>query len=131
MSILENGSSYPSQAQKAAMALVNITTNTFQNMVHSFNDGSAIFWTGTMGATPEEIAEALGSDAREIFDLHSKLGELIASVKPELITTGLSSVGNFTMNEDGTVTVIPSPEPDPAVLPSGDVVEPEVVPSGA
>jgi hypothetical protein len=48
---------------------------------------------------------ALGSDAKEIFELHAKLGALIASVKPEAISEGSAVVGNFTMNDDGSVTI--------------------------
>jgi hypothetical protein len=70
-----------------------------------------------MGATPEEIAEELGTDAKEVFYLHARLGELIALVKPEAIAEGLGVVGDFTMNEDGTVTVLPPPEPEPVPEP--------------
>lgn len=130
MSILDNDfSNYPTPAQQAAMALVHISKNAFTNMVDSFNDGAEIFWKNSMGASPAEVSEALGADAKEIFELHSKLGQLIATVKPEAITKGLSFVGEFTMNEDGTVTIIVPPEPDP--VPSGEpVVDSGVVPSG-
>ena len=36
------------------------------------------------------------------------LGQLIGNVKPEAISEGLSLVGQFTINEDGTVTIIES-----------------------
>jgi hypothetical protein len=93
----------------AARRLLMMTKHTFQQMVNSFNEGSRIFWSNQMGASPEEIAEELGTDAGEVFYLHARLGELIALVKPEAIAEGLSVVGNFTMNEDGSVTVIPPP----------------------
>jgi len=38
--------------------------------------------------------------------LHGKLGALLASVKPEAVADGVSVVGQFTMNEDGTVTIL-------------------------
>jgi len=101
----------------AAERLVRMTKNTFEQMVMSFNEGAQLFWGNRMGATPEEIAEELGTDAKEVFYLHARLGELIALVKPEAIAEGLGVVGDFTMNEDGTVTVLPPPEPEPVPEP--------------
>jgi hypothetical protein len=76
----------------------------FKDMSDAFNKGSKLFWSNSR-ATPTEIAAALGSDAKEIFELHGKLGALIASIKPEAITEGSSVVGSFTTNEDGSVTI--------------------------
>lgn len=112
MSILDrdNSPQLPVPAKMAAENLVNMTTQTYNQMVGAFNIGAEIFWTNGMGATPSEIAVELGTDAKEVFELHYKLGQLIATVKPEAIAQGSSLVGNFTMNEDGTVTVLPSEE---------------------
>ena len=112
MSILDkNNDETPDPAKIAAADLIKITTQTYNQMVRAFNRGAEIFWTNGMGATPSEIAAELGTDAKEVFELHYKLGQLIATVKPEAIAQGSSLVGNFTMNEDGTVTVI-YPEPE-------------------
>lgn len=108
MSILDNNRPDRVEVPKAKMAanrLVSQARNTYQQMVQSFNQGAKMFWQNGMGASPSEIASELGSDAKEVFELHYKLGQLIASVKPEAISEGVSLVGNFTMNEDGTVTV--------------------------
>lgn len=111
MSILDN-SPVPqlSESQIIANNLKGSTKMTFQMMVNAFNIGSKNFWDNTK-ATPTEIALALGSDAREVFELHYALGQLIGSVKPESISEGLALIGQFTMNEDGTVTII-EPTPD-------------------
>jgi hypothetical protein len=99
-------------AVRAANMLKNQTRQTFQQMVIAFNQGANRFWKNSK-ATPTEIAAALGADAKEIFELHAKLGALIGSVKPEDIAEGISAVGQFTMNEDGTVTVITVTTPAP------------------
>lgn len=104
MSILDNISSI-SPAQNAANNMRNQARDLFGAMVNVFNSGSQEFWNNS-NATPEEIANELGSDAKEIFELHSKLGQLIASVKPLAIEEGLSLVGNFTLNDNGTVSII-------------------------
>jgi hypothetical protein len=99
-------------AKMAANRLINMTRQTYNQMVQSFNQGSQVFWKNN-GASPAEIAAELGTDAKEVFELHYKLGQLIATVKSEAIVEGASLVGNFTMNEDGTVTIdttTPSPE---------------------
>lgn len=92
-------------AKMAANRLINMTKQTYQQMVQSFNHGSQVFWANSMGATPAEIAAELGNDAKEVFELHNKLGELISTIKPESISEGINLIGNFTMNEDGTVTI--------------------------
>lgn len=96
----------PEPAKMAANRLIQMTKQTYNQMVQSFNQGSKVFWANGMGATPQDIASELGTDAKEVFELHSKLGQLIASVKPEAIVEGTSVVGQFTMNDDGTVTII-------------------------
>lgn len=111
MSILDRElqSDRPAPAKMAANRLVQITKQTYNQMVQAFNQGSQIFWKNGMGASPEDIASELSVNAKEVFELHYKLGQLIASIKPEAISEGLSVIGNFTLNDDGTVTII-SPE---------------------
>jgi hypothetical protein len=103
-------------SEKVARQIKNETRNTFKDMVKAFNGGAKLFWQNDRGVTPADIAVALGSDAKEIFELHAKLGALIASIKPEAISAGASLVGSFTVNEDGTVSVVvvdPVPAPTP------------------
>lgn len=112
MSILNKDINFrPDPAKEAAIDLIRTTQHTFMMMTHAFNEGSKRFWSNSNGATPQQIADELGTDAAEVFQLHSKLGALLGEVDPTSVTDGLSVVGNFTMNEDGSVTVIP---------PSGD-----------
>lgn len=107
MSILDNNQTPQlTNAQRAANSLIDQTRRTFNIMVNSFNNGSNNFWNNPI-APPSSIAEALGPNAREVFELHYALGQLIGSVKPESIQVGLSVIGQFTMNEDGTVTILP------------------------
>ena len=113
MSILDNNNN-PSPpvpvARLAADRLINQTRMTYQQMVQAFNQGAKLFWNNPNGASPQDISSELGTNAKEIFELHYKLGQLIGSVKPEAIAEGVGIVGNFTMNEDGTVTIT-TPEP--------------------
>lgn len=54
------------------------------------------------------IAKELGTDAKKIFELHYKLGQLISTIKPDSITEGLLAIGQFVINDDGTVIILPS-----------------------
>lgn len=111
MSILDNNPQPQiDKAVRVASTIKGTTKQTFQMMTNAFNAGSKNFWNNPH-ATPSEIAQALGTDAREVFELHYALGQLIANVKPEAIAEGLSKIGQFTMNEDGTVTVVESVPP--------------------
>jgi hypothetical protein len=116
MSILDNDNNQNRPtvppAKMAANRLINQARNTYQQMVQAFNQGSRMFWANGMGASSVDIAAELGTDAKEVFELHHKLGLLIASVKPEAISEGASLVGDFTMNEDGTVTVVVPEAPE-------------------
>lgn len=98
---------------KVANQLINMTVRSYQSMVDSFNRGAILFWHNPQGLSPAEIAEALGTNAKEVFQLHYKLGELIGSVKLEAISESLSIIGEFTYNEDGSINII---EPEPAVV---------------
>jgi hypothetical protein len=113
MSILDKEiNQEPEPAKTAARRLIMITKNSFNQMVDSFNEGARIFWQNPRGALTQDIANELGADAAEVFMLHYKLGQLISSVKPEDISEGISLVGNFKINEDGTVTIIEDSDSD-------------------
>lgn len=107
MSILDDGPrNIVPPADRIANQLVNMTVRSYQQMVDSFNRGAIMFWKNPQGLTPDEIAEALGTNAQEVFSLHYKLGQLIGSVKPEAIAEGVSIIGEFVYNEDGTVNIV-------------------------
>jgi hypothetical protein len=123
MSILDNntpGNLIP-PATRVANQLVNMTVRSYQQMVDTFNRGSIMFWQNPQGLTPDEIAEALGTNAQEVFQLHYKLGQLIGGVKPEAIAEGLGVVGQFTYNEDGSVNVV-----HPTTTTIEPIVDPEI-----
>lgn len=117
MSILDNGpGNIVPPEKRVANQLINMTVRTYQQMVDAFNRGAIMFWQNPQGLSPDQISQALGPSAQEVFSLHYKLGQLIGEVKPEAIAEGLSIVGQFTYNEDGSVTVVhpePTPEPTP------------------
>lgn len=131
MSVLNPPSVEPvPPGQVVAERIKQQARQTFQQLTMAFNQGARAFWKNN-DATPEQIAEALGTNAVEVFQLHGKIGALLASVRPAAIAPGLAMVGTFTYNDDGTVTITghaadptppsapapapePTPEPEPA-----------------
>lgn len=98
-----------SPAVNAARNMVRQTKMTYDGLVLAFNQGAKNFWRNPR-ATPQEIAAALGTDAKEVFELHAKVGAFIASINPSAIAEGQSVVGEFSYNANGSVTV-PTPAP--------------------
>jgi hypothetical protein len=96
----------PAQPEQIAQALKTQAKSVYLNMVNTFNRGSKMFWNNP-NATPEQLSAALGNDAKQLFELHYKLGQLISTIDATAISEGSSVVGQFTMNEDGTVTILP------------------------
>ena len=105
MSILDNNNAPQDVSTQISNRIIYQARQTFNNMANAFNEGAKIFWQNPRGVSPEDIANALGTNAKEVFELHYKLGQLIATIKPEAIASGISIIGSFTMNNDGTVTI--------------------------
>lgn len=103
MGVLDNNPSV-TESEMIAKQIKYQARICLRDMARAFNSETKLLWTNEK-ATPSEISTALGSDAKEIFDLYSKLQILINSIKPETISNTSSTVGSFTMNEDGTVTI--------------------------
>lgn len=109
----------PDHAAQVAEQLKQRARHTYQSLVHSFNQGAYVFWTNPL-VSATDLAAALGSDAKEIFELHGKIGALLSTINPAAIAPGLSVVGQFTYNGDGTVTIVtpPAPAPEPTLEPT-------------
>lgn len=107
-----------------AAAFRDHARNTYQQLIRTFNGTAQEFWRNSQ-ATSTEIAAALGTDAVEVFRLHAKIGALIVDVDPTTIAAGLAVVGEFTYNEDGTVTIVSPPLPTPEIY-SAPASTPEI-----
>jgi hypothetical protein len=98
-------------ATRIANQLKQNARNIFRNLTGAFSQNSKLFWQNPQ-ATPQEIAAALGTDGVELFQLHAKIGALLAEIKPESVIPGLSVVGEFTYNEDGSLNISPPVNPE-------------------
>lgn len=97
----------PNNPAEISKRLKTQAKNVYNTMVGMFIRTSKMFWNNP-NATPDEIAEALGTDAKKLFELHYKLGNFIAEINPSDISEVSNIIGKFTINEDGTVTVLPN-----------------------
>lgn len=110
-------------AVEVASQLKEHLKQTYRYVVAAFTEGAQLFWTNPQGIPAQDIAAALGPAGREVFALHWQLGQFIAAIKPEAVQAGLSVVGEFEYNEDGSVTVTAT---SPAVpQPPVDVPQPD------
>lgn len=93
-------------AVEVAEQLKEHLKQTYRYVVAAFTEGAELFWANPQGIPAQDIAAALGTSGQEIFALHGQLGQFIASVKPDAVVEGLSFVGQFEYNADGSVTVV-------------------------
>lgn len=124
-------------AVEVANQLKEHLKQTYRYVVAAFTEGSQLFWINPRGIPAQDIAAALGPSGQEVFALHWQLGQFIAAIKPEAVQPGLSLVGEFEYNEDGSVTVtvespglitppyMPEPVPEEFLPP---IPEPESTP---
>lgn len=93
-----------SEANRTARLMVRNAKATYDSLVAAFNESAISFWRNPR-ATPQEIAVALGTDARSVFELHAKLGAFISGINPNALAPGKAVIGNFSFNPDGSVII--------------------------
>jgi hypothetical protein len=76
----------------------------FQQLVSVYEQGLRNFWKNPH-CSPQEIADALGVEAYELFQLHGAIKATILAVKPDATLTEVSAYGEYTANEDGSITI--------------------------
>jgi hypothetical protein len=107
MSILNRTQNAPEQippAKRVANRIKMQTVQTYQNLLQIHEDGIRSFWNNP-NATPQEIATELGTDAAEVFSIHYKLGEFLTQFNADKVNESRALIGQFTQNEDGSVTI--------------------------
>lgn len=77
----------------------------FDRMVATHEAGLRKFWANP-AATPAQIAEALGTDAAEVFALHGTLAAVIRQVKPNQALSRVDDFGEYELQPDGTLEIL-------------------------
>jgi len=104
MSILDEQIEQTSPSQQIKRRIAMSTKTSYERMVRDFNQGVSMVWEHP-SLTPQEVCDALSTNAAEVFQLHGALGTLIANFKPEAVSDSMAKIGEFTSNPDGTVTI--------------------------
>lgn len=108
MSILDSLPSDPACVTVAKELLTDAHT-IYNQMLDMYNSSTQRFWNNRyyQECSPSGISEALGNNAKELFILHYQLGQFLNSIKPGCVDATNTMIGNFTLNDDGTVTILP------------------------
>jgi hypothetical protein len=102
MSVLDSLAS--DSAQDAARNLRNQAFTIFMRLKGHYEDTLQSFWQNPQ-ATPQEIADALGTSGVELFQLHGLLYTFLKAARPSEPLTELTALGAFTPNQDGTIII--------------------------
>jgi hypothetical protein len=90
------------KAEEARDRIVTVSDGALGLLKLSIKTGFDSIWNNP-DATPQEVLDTFGTEACILFDASSKTQEFIKSLDPNY--TPLVPNKEFTINEDGTVTV--------------------------
>jgi hypothetical protein len=100
-----------SEAERVRTAILSLSRRTFSEMVDTQRSGIDLLWNGQASGlhslTPQQVCDALGTDAGRVFAFHGRLTEcLLDQAAVDGATVALKyPTHNFTVNENGTVTI--------------------------
>ena len=105
-------------AQRTARELLLAPAQTRDVLINQLDDASQRLWSAP---DPAAVLAALGDKAASVFAINQAFGELVAGfLTAQGDTSGLARLAAITgrtpaitINEDGTVTIDPVPEPTP------------------
>lgn len=93
------------QAQRANENLRNMAFATYRRAKGRYTSMLQDFWKDPTGLTPQQVSDALGTDAADLFHFVGNLRTFILAVNPSANIPVPSSFGTWTINGDGTVTI--------------------------
>lgn len=105
MSILNKQLDNTPSVEKVANNLINKVQVDYHYVVNSYEESLKRFWKNPLGYTPQEVATALGEDGGELFQMHGHLYNFIKNVNPSAELTEVATLGTFTIDGDGNITV--------------------------
>jgi len=92
------------QKQATAVArLKTINTDVFNYLVKQFTTAYDVVWNNKDGLTPQQVLDAVGTDATQLFIVSGKTQDLVNTVVPNTLPQTALQVPTF--NQDGTVTL--------------------------
>ncbi len=89
---------------KAVKVLKNGATGWYRKSINRYEQALEVFWKNPE-ATPQQVSDKLGSSAADLFAYIGALRTFILTVNPNAQLTPPNSLGTWTVNPDGTVTI--------------------------
>lgn len=102
----------PSESEQVAKLLKEHVVRTWEQMKYAQSQSFGLLWRHP-SLTPQEVCDALGSSASELFMVGGDLSTLILKYDPSFPPENWMPPVMPTFNQDGTVTIPPIPEPEP------------------
>ena len=104
MSILNRQDNQPSHQKIAADTIKETAFVINKRLLRVFAEGVNTMWSHPH-VSAQQVCDELGTDAKEVFELHSALGQFLEANSPDDISGIKSKIGSYTVNSDGTVTI--------------------------
>ena len=115
MSLLTHPEPADAEADRIRAAILGLSRRTFAAMIDAQRQGIDLLWLGREqglhGLTPQEVCDALGEDAAQVFQFHGALTDFLmqqATADGVSVDVAIPPYA-FTLNADGTVTVSTEP----------------------
>jgi hypothetical protein len=113
MSILTQTPQPPTDAEKlqrVVKTIKTISSRTYDDLVRVQKQGIDSVWKDR-DFTPQEIIDALGTNAIKVFNMHGKLTDYLVDISAidNIPYTPALPTNTFTINADGSITVTDQP----------------------
>lgn len=94
-------------ASSQADHVLKIARETFERNLIAYNRGMTIIWDNPHGYTPQEVFDALGTQAGMTVSAASMVRQQLEYLRPGSTAHSVSLMEGYTLsiNDDGTVTV--------------------------
>ena len=104
MALIDQSTITLTKSMRANRRMKETAFRQYKAAVRAYEDALHSFWKDE-ALTPQQMADALGTEASQYFQFYGALRTFILDVNPNQELTPVSSYGTFTVNQDGTVTI--------------------------
>jgi ABC-type arginine/histidine transport system permease subunit len=87
------------------LKLKNEAKTIYDKLFNGVRYSTELFWNNP-SYTPQQLAEAAGTSAAELFQLHSIAINALEQAVPDSSNEIINLIKPYTINEDGTVTIL-------------------------
>ena len=103
MGILENELTQKQEVTRLKNRIAHKSNKLYERINRYHEELFNLIWTNEYDISPQEILDAYGSEAKDLFLFSGAIQQLLFQVNSEY--TPLTTPSEYTINPDGTVTV--------------------------